>query len=173
MSISNLAKGVLTVPAITAWVDLVKWQAIWETIWYTAWAVDAVLNLWNSYLNPLFQWSWLAINWVASAIASPLSAMYLSNKILWNFNYFNNHKKLRYLLNTIAWTVAFSAGTAAAPYLLGGAVWYALWKPVYNFTKGAINKIAGTAWWLTGWAAIWAYRWAVNWMKNWFSKKPI
>ncbi|PZM85002.1 hypothetical protein DLH72_02485 [Candidatus Gracilibacteria bacterium] len=165
--IKNLGKG-LVAPALTVGVDLVRNVPVTTTMNQVLGGTEAILHTGNSFLNPLF-------NIVGTSFAPVLagtSAMMLSNSILKNFDWMNNHKATRYFLNAIAAGVTFTGGTAAAPYAVAATAGYYLGKPIYNLGKAALSRTAGAIWGATGGAVAGAVNGAKNGLKNGFTGKP-
>jgi len=138
---------------------------IWDLIGSVAWAVD----------------SWLEMTWINSVIASfekiasgasGLGAMALSNKIMkdfgfdsWEWKTFWMKNLLRYWVNTTAAVWAFSAWSAALPYIIWGSITYWAGKHGWKWWKEWFKRSIWTAWGLTWWAVKWALKWAKNWAK--------
>lgn len=165
--IKNLWKW-LVAPALTVGVDLVRNVPVTTTMNQVLGWTEAILHTGNSFLNPVFNIVWTSF----APVLAWTSAMMLSNSILKNFDWMNNHKATRYFLNAIAAWVTFTWWTAAAPYAVAATAGYYLWKPIYNLWKAALSRTAGAIWWATWWAVAWAVNWAKNWLKNWFTGKP-
>lgn len=155
MNWTNLAKWVLAVPAITAWVDFFAKQQIWEAAWWTIKAVEDVLNTWSWVINPIFK----PAAWV-------LSAWLLSNSVLKEFDWMKDHTKTRWALNLAAAWLAYTAWAAASPYLVAGWLSYAIWKHGWKYGKEALNRWFWAIWWMTGWAVAWWVRLAWKWLKG-------
>lgn len=154
MNKPDLAKGLLTVPSITTWVDLLTNSAIWQTISNVVTATWKVLETGNSLLNPLFS---TAVWWA--------SAWLLTNTILKDF--WLEKQWLRYSLTwaaTLAWLVWWSV---LAPYLAAWWLSYALWKHGWKYWKEAGKRVLGTAWWLTWWVIKWAAVWWYKSIRAW------
>ncbi len=154
---TNIAKWLLSVPAITAGVDFISKEQIWNTIWQVIWTTDSILNVWNSLLNPLFT----SVAWWASAWLLTNSFL----KDLWV-----EKKWIRYTLNWVATLAWYAWWTTLAPYLVAGGLSYAIWKHWWKYGKEALNRVAWTAWWLTWWAVAWWVRSAwkgLKWEQFW------
>lgn len=145
LTVPNIVKGGLTVPALAGWFDVVTQSPLLETVEQTVWTVDAVMNVWNSMLNPLFA----TVAWWASA-------WLLTNSIL-NDLWMEN-KWARYGLSWVAAITWYAAWTVAAPYLVAGGLSYAIWKHWWKYWKEALKRWVWAWWWAT-WGTI---KWAVK-----------
>ena len=149
----DFIKSIWTVPAIWAIADIGLQQPILTSMHQTAWLVNDILSWLNSVTG--------GVVGAAAPFATAWWAMYLSNEILNRFEFFRKHNYTRYWVNALTSWWAFAAWTAATPYVLWAAVWYALWKPIYNFSKEALKR----AWRTPLLAVKWAWNWAVSWVK--------
>jgi hypothetical protein len=152
----NLAKWLLTVPAVTTWTELLTNSPVWSIIDNVAWATSHVLEAWNSLLNPLFS----SVTWWASA-------WLLTHNILKEFDWMNEHQKTKWLLSLAAWWAWFLWGSALAPYLLTWWVAYMAWKHWWKYSKEALKRVGWAAWWLTWWAVKWVVVWAWKSVMAW------
>jgi len=129
---------------------------IWDLIWSVVWAVD----------------SWLEMTWINSAIASfeqiasgasVLWAVALSNEIMKDFwmvsewNTWGLKNIARYLVNWAAGIWAFSAWSAAIPYIIWGSITYWAGKHGWKASKETLK---------------WIYSW-VLWTAKSFIKSPF
>ncbi|MDP2090906.1 MAG: hypothetical protein Q8K30_04890 [Candidatus Gracilibacteria bacterium] len=139
MNGTNLAKGTLAVPAITAGIDFLANNHIGETIGWTIGATENILKAGNGFINPIL-----------GSVAGGASALLLSNSVLKEFDWMQKHDKIRWGINLAAAGSAFAAGSVVAPYLVAGGLSYAIGKHGWKYGKEALNRVAGTAWGLTG-----------------------
>jgi hypothetical protein len=156
MNKATLAKWLLTVPVIGAWVNMLLWNNATEIIDQTAWSINSALQVWNSMMNPLFS----SVVWWASA-------WLLTNSILKEFDWMKSHEKTRWALSWLATFAWYSAWTVAAPYLAAGWLAYAVWKYGWKPSKELVKRTWWAAWGLTWWLVKWMAVWAFNSIKSW------
>ncbi len=166
----DLISWVATIPWLaalsTAAIDLYNGSEIWTAAMNTIWAVEGLLAEWNSLMNPAFiEPTWMLVWWA--------SAMMLSNWILNKFDYMKDHKKTRYLLNTIAGGLWVAWGATTAPVLATALLAYYWWKKSWKYSKLAMKTLGKTAatpfvwiWGGIAWLAKWWFTWGLSSIKN-------
>ncbi len=130
----NKAVQSLTFWAWAEWINmLVKnalwiWHpAFWDVFWTVKWLVDFVLS--NKFVSPLITSHSALTTWLSSVWAWLLSNKFFKDLGLYESWWIKSPKNLlRYILNAWAMIWAYSAWTAAAPYLMAGAWAYFAWK---------------------------------------------
>ena len=168
MKWTNLAKWLWVVPWASALLDVVRSADIWTTISDVAWAVSHVLDAWDSLVNPLFaDAGWALADWLFTSVVWWASAWFLTNSILKEFDWMENHKKTRYLINTLAWWAWLAAWSVVTPYLLTWNIAYWAWKHWWKYWKEAWKRALWTAWGMTWWLVKWALKWWWNSVKAW------